>query len=456
MGRYKKYRPERMIQIPLQSGGAMTFAAPSSTRLSQEIATRETAFDFFKTMGYLPNPSETLRKIGREISEYKYLLEDAHVNGCMESRIAGTLSLDWTLDRNGSLSRQYTTIKAILDGWPMSDIMHEILYAVFFGYQPVEVLWESTGGMLLPKAIAPKDPNWFRFNEENELRYLTQENQIEGVPVPNYKFIMPRYRPSYERPYGRPLGSVVYWPVKFRHSGLRFYCAFVEKYGTPWLRAEYPLGAQAARVQEMINMLDTTVQDGIIAHPSEFKVEALKMNDGSSSDIHDKYIQLMNEEISIGILGQTLTTKMDESGGSFAAAKVHGGIRDDIVSEDTKIIEMVYNTLIGWIYELNWPAAGNQPKFQMISPPNPTKDDAQMAVYLEQTGIKYTKEFYQNRFDLLDTEFELKTAAEMAPAIKPVSPEDVSPDDKSGDTATLTHETKDTAGGSAKSNDLED
>jgi hypothetical protein len=140
---------------------------------------------------------------------------------------------------------------------------------------------------------------------------------------------------------------------------------------------------------------------------------------------------------------------MDESGGSFAAAKVHGGIRDDIVAEDSKIVEMVYNTLIGWIYELNWPAAGNQPKFQLISSPNPTKDDAQMAVYLEQTGIKYTKEFYQNRFDLLDTEFELKTAAEMMP-VKP----GVSPDDKSGNTAELTHDTKDTAGGSAKPADF--
>jgi phage gp29-like protein len=255
---------------------------------------------------------------------------------------------------------------------------------------------------------------------------------------------MPRYRPSYERPYGRPLGSVVYWPVKFRHSGLRFFTQFVEKYGTPWLRAEYPLGAQASRVQEMLSMLDTTVQDGIVAHPSEFKVEALKMNDGSSADIHSKYIDMMNEEIAIGILGQTLTTKMSASGGSFAAAKVHATVRDDIVCEDKKLVEMVYNTMISWIYELNWANSDARPTFKMIAAPQPTKDDAQMAVYLGSTGIKFTKEYYQNRFNLLDTEFELAPVMAAGPGLpgESVAEKTVPPDTGS---EIAQHEATDTA-----------
>ena len=260
---------------------------------------------------------------------------------------------------------------------------------------------------------------------------------VTGEPVPNYKFIIPRFRPSYERPYGRPLGSTIYWPVKFRHSGLRFYTQFVERFGTPWLRAEYPLGTQQARVQEMLSMLDNTVQDGIIAHPSEFKIEALKMNDGSSADIHDKYIQLMNEEIAIAILGQTLTTKMDAKGGSFAAAKVHATVRDDIVNEDKKLVEMVFNTLISWIYELNWKETDARPKFQMVADPQPTLDDANAAVSLSQTGIKFTKEYYQNRFNLLDSEFDLAPVPMAGPGTG------VTPDD-TGSTA-LTHEATDTA-----------
>ena len=151
MGRYKMFRPQRIIQMPLQSGGSMDFYEPdklisenlnTKAMMTNELAIRETAWNYYRVLGFLPNPSETLRKLAKDIAEYKYLLEDSHVNGCMESRLAGTLTLKWTLDRDDSATRQYQAIKSILDGWPMTDIMHEILYAVFFGYQPCEVIWE--------------------------------------------------------------------------------------------------------------------------------------------------------------------------------------------------------------------------------------------------------------------------------------------------------------------------
>ena len=451
MGRYKKFYPNRLVKMPLASGGTMDFYEPdnllseqlnSKKMLTQEVAIRETAWNYYRVLGYLPNPSETLRKLGKDIAEYKYLLEDSHVNGCLSSRKAGTLSLNWSLDRNDCQTRQYQTIKAIMDNWPMNDISSEILNAVFFGYQPVEVIWEKVGGIILPKELVPKDPDWFRFSDVNETRYLTKRNMVTGEPIPNFKFILARYRPSYERPYGRPLGSVVYWPVKFRHSGLRFWTSFCEKFGQPWIKAEYPLGTQASRVHEMLAMLDNTIQDGVVAYPSEFKVEALKMNDTASADIFKNYIDQMNEEISIGILGQTLTTKMSKEGGSFAAAKVHATVRDDIVNEDKSIVEQVYNTLISWIYELNWSGSESRPKFKLVSAPTPTKDDAQAAVFLRQTGISFTKEYYQNRFNLLDTEFDLAPVP-MAGLGGSMGVEE--PADAEALTAGLGHETRDTA-----------
>lgn len=385
-----------------------------------------------------------MRRLGKDVSEYKYLLEDSHVNGCMSSRKAGTLSLNWSLDRNESQTRQYQTLKSIFDNLPMNDISSEILNAIFFGYQPVEIIWEKIGGLILPKDIVPKDPDWFRFSDVNETRYLTKRNMVTGEPIPNYKFIMARYRPSYERPYGRPLGSVVYWPVKFRHTGLRFWTSFCEKYGMPWVKASYPLGTQAVRVQEMISMIESTIQDGIVAYPTEFNVEALKMNDTASSDIFEKYVAEMNQEISIGILGQTLTTTVGKEGGALATAKVHATVRDDIVNEDKSIVEAVYNTLISWIYELNWSGSESRPKFKLVAAPQPTKDDAQAAVYLRQTGIKFTKEYYQNRFNLLDTEFDLAPVPVAGPGMGGMTGAEEPPDAESA-TSGLTHEARDTA-----------
>jgi phage gp29-like protein len=465
MGRNKMFRPQRFVKMPLASGGSMNFYEPdqllseqvnSKAMLKQEIAIRETAWSYYRVLGFLPNPSETLRKLNKDIAEYKYLLEDSHVNGCLESRFAGTLSLKWTLDRNNCAVRQYQTINAILTGMPMMEILHEILYSVFFGYLPIEIIWEKVGGNLLPKEIAPKDCDWFRFSDLNEGRYLTKRNMVTGEPIPNYKFIMARFRASYERPYGRPLGSVVYWPVKFRHAGLRFWTEFAEKFGQPWIKAEYPLGTQAARVMEMLDMLDKTVQDGVVAYPSEFKIETVDVNKTASGDIFNQFVEHMNEEIAIGILGQTLTTKAPASGaGSFALGKVHEHVRGDIVNGDKQIIENVFNTLISWIYELNYASSDIRPVFKMIDTPAPTVDDAQMAQYLTQCGVKFTPNYFQNRFNMIpDDEFTVGPAQGSVDAGLMMSTDSsgnhpfvAGADTKSmdNDVSMMTHESRDTA-----------
>jgi phage gp29-like protein len=419
MGRYKKFMPGRIATSALASGGTMSFYEPDALlsqqmspkkALTTDIAIRETAWNYYRVLGFLPNPSETLRKLSKDIAEYKYLLEDAHISGVFGSRKAGTLCQGWELNQNNANDKQYKTIKALFDAWPVYDIMSEALNCIFFGYQPVEVLWERVNGMILPKEAAPKDPDWFRFSDLNELRYLTKRNMVTGEPVPNYKFLLPRFRPSYERPYGRPLGSTVYWYAKMIHAGFRFFTQFVEKFGQPWVMAKYPLGTQKARVQELLNMLDTTVQDGVTAYPSEWEVEALDVNKTSSSVIFKDFIELCKEQISIAMLGQNLTTQV--SGGSFAASKTHGEIRTDIVAEDTRIMENMFDTLISWIYELNFGESDNKPEFKLTQKPAPSVEDGQLAVSLFQTGITFTKEYYQNRFNLLDSEFDLNAAAD--------------------------------------------
>lgn len=448
MGRYNKFYPmPRRTSMALQSGGSVSFYEPdqllsenlnTKQMLGTEIAIRETAWNYYRVLGYLPNPSETLRKLGKDIAEYKYLMEDSHVVGCMNSRKAGTLSLKWTLDQNNADKKMYETLNSIFKNWPMSDIIAEMLNATFFGYQPAEVIWERNKGQWLPKEFVPKDVDWFRWSDINELRYLTKRNMVTGEPVPNYKFVVARYHASYERPYGRPLGSSVYWPVKFRHSGLRFWTEFCEKFGQPWLKASYPLGTQQVRIQEMMSMIQDTIRDGIVAFPSEFGVESMKMNDASSADIFQKFISEMNEEISIAILGQTLTTSTSKSGGgAYALGKVHAGIRKDIVDEDRITIERVFNTLISWVNELNWKSP-NVPVFTMVPAPMPTKEDADMAASMVQAGFVPTTEFWKNRFGMLPEEFTIGPIPNQMQKVQ-------GPDVNTAEESNLTHEANDPA-----------
>ncbi len=425
MARLRTYRPQRQIQLPMSDGSLtptnyyepdqlLSEQLDNKDLLLNELGIRETSWNYYRVLGFLPNPDETLRAIGKDIAEYKYLLTNPFVNGCMSSRKAGTLSLDWDIDQGKCPDKYFKIIQQIWNSWDIEGIIDELLYASFFGYQPAEVVWmkDRINGQscIIPKSFVPKDPDWFRFSDTNELRYLTKRNMVTGEPVPQYKFIVARYHPSYERPYGRPLASTIYWPVKFVNSGFRFFTIFTEKYGMPWISMKYPLGTQAQRLQQAIDMLKNSAQDAVVATPDAFATELLNMSDKASADNYKTYIDLNHEVISISILGQNLTTKV--AGGSYAAAKIHGDVRQDIIMGDKHMIELAFNTLIKWVFELNWPTV-LRPLFRLIAEPKPTVQDGQMSLYLAQTaqlGL-FTAEYYKNRFGLLDEEIDLANVA---------------------------------------------
>lgn len=451
MGRYNRYRPQ--AKWALSDGDSVNFYEPDQLLSQQmspkslmktEVAIRETAWNYYRVLGYLPNPSETLRKLGKDIGEYKYLLEDAHVNGVFSSRKAGSLSLNWILDRNDIPVRQYQTIKSLLDNWPVYDIMQEMLNCVWFGYQPLEVVWEKVGGMILPKEFTPKDPDWFRFSDINEARYLTKRNMVTGEPIPPFKFIMAKYRPSYERPYGRPVASTCYWACKMRHAGFRFFTQFVEKYGQPWVMAKYPLGTQQARVQEMLDMVTDCIQDGVVAFPKEFETESLDVNKTSSAEIFKMFIDICNREIAISLLGQELTTSTTGNG-SYALGKVHHAVREDIVAEDKRIIENAFCTLISWIYEMNW-KTDTQPVFKLVEEPEISKDESEIAKNLFSIGVKFKKEYFQSHFQLSESEFDVGEAPVPA-GIGGISPSNAVEDQPKGSANVIraTHDVNDPA-----------
>lgn len=415
-----------------------------------EIAIRETAWDYYRVLGFLPNPEKILRKLGKDVEVYDELLSDSRVKAAFNSRRAGTLSLKWDIEQGKSPIRQYKLIRSIFDSFPIYDILSETLKCDFYGYQPLEVLWKKIGTQVLPEQIVPKTQRWFRYSDINELRYLTKRNMITGEPIPEYKFIVARHHPSYDNPYGESLGAVCYWPVKFRHAGFKFYMQFVEKYAMPWVLGTYPLGTRKERVQEMLQMLDETIQDGVIVSPEEMKITSMDMSQKTAGQNYNQFIDVCNTEITMAILGQNLTSEV--KGGSYAAAKIHGTIRKDLVDEDIRVCEYVMNTLIDWIFDLNFGGESDaRPKFKMIPAPQPTKEDADMAFAMYQSGVRFTDEYWMNRFGLIDEEFNVQEPSLQEGAI-PIDPNKQPPVEPGANGGTDTkgihqalHESKDPA-----------
>lgn len=383
--------------------------------LTEEIATRKVAIDFYSLGLYLPNPDPVLKKQGKDIAVYKELLTDSHVGGCITSRKAGVKALEWSIDRGKAKSRQAKLIEDVFKDLDIDSITSEILNAPLFGYQVLEVIWQKVGNYILPKKIIGKPHRWFVFGEDNTLRLRTKDNTY-GKPVPERKFLLVQHEADYENPYGFPALSRCFWPVTFKKGGLKFWVLFTEKYGMPFLIGKQPRGTGQQETERFADQLESMVQDAIAVIPDDSSVEILKSESRASSDIYNTLITYCDTQISITLLGQNLTTQV--ASGSYAATSSHMQVRKDVTDSDKKLCEKTFNKLIHWIFELNFDDS-EPPVFTMWEQEDVDKDlaerDEKVTISLEKSGLKLTKKYYQKNYGFEDEDIEeINSSAEFA------------------------------------------
>ncbi len=376
----------------------VTFQAPTR-QLRDHIATRKRSlFWFGSDFGYLPNPDPVLKKQGKDISVYRNLLADPHVGAAVESRKSAVLSLEARIERGKAPARRARLIERAFDSLDLYNVISEILDAPLFGYQPLEVIWKRTGGFWLPADVVGKPPEWFAFDEENRLRFRTRDNYT-GEPVPERKFLLPRHHPSYANPYGVPALSRCFWPVTFKRGGMKFWAMFTEKYGMPFLVGRHPRGASEGEIDDMADVLARMIQDAVAVIPDDSTVEVLEARKTSSAEIYEKLLHFTNAEVSKAILGQTLSTEVQDKG-SFAAAKAHLEVRKDVIDQDKRLVEATLNELIRWIYELNFGTTDDMPAFKMFEEEEVDLVRAQRDKILVDMGIPLTRKYALKHYNL--------------------------------------------------------
>src|SRR5574344_2572270 len=373
-------------------------------KLSEEIATRKRSINFYSLGTYLPDPDIVLRKQGKDVRIYKELLCDPHVFACVQSRKAGVLSLEWELNRGVDKDKNAELVEKLLKKLNLNKIINDVLDAALFGFTPIEVIWGKVGNYILPVELKAKPPEWFCFDDENQLKFRTKEHYY-GEELPPKKFLCPQSNPSYENPYGERTLSRLFWPVTFKKGGLKFWVIFTEKYGVPNLVGKHPRGASKEETDKLADLLEDMVQDAVAVIPDDSSVEIQEANKSSSAEIFEKLIDKMNAEISKAILGQTLTTEIGANG-SYAASNTHFAVRQDIIDSDRKLVEKTINQLIQWICDINF-ANQDVPVFEMYQEEDVDLTLAQRDKIISECGVKFTKEYFIKTFGYEDEDFEI-------------------------------------------------
>lgn len=378
--------------------------ANSKKSLSDEIATRQRSLNFYSLCNILPDPDIVLRKQGKDIKIYRELLCDPHVTACVQSRKAGVLSLEWEIARGINKDKNIELLSNLLKKLDIYKLINDILDSVLWGFQPIEVIWEKSGNLILPTELKAKPTDWFCYDADNNLRFKTKQNYF-GELLPPKKFLCPQYNASYDNPYGDRILSKVFWQVVFKKGGLKFWTIFTEKYGMPHIIGKHPRGASQEETNALADMLERMVQDAIAVIPDDSSVELKEANKSSSAEIYEKLIDKMNAEISKAIIGQTLTTEIGNTG-SYAASNTHFQVRQDIIDSDKRLVEKTINQLLRWIYELNF-STEIVPEFELYEEEDIDLDLAQRDKTLSESGVKFTKKYFIKNYGLDEEDFDI-------------------------------------------------
>ncbi len=354
--------------------------------LGTEIATRTTDPNFYGTLHFLPNPDTILRKMGKSQEVFDAIIQDAHVIGELRPMRANIITKNWRILPGGDKPddmRAFELAQSVFNrppvpatesspgmGW--TDVFWNMQQAILRGQRIHEVVWGLQDGLQVPVSLIDRPNRRFVYGLNNELRLLTREQMIEGVPVDNYKFLVARHMPSFDNPYGVALLSSCFWPYTFKHNGFRYFTKFCEKYGLPWAVGKYPAGTSQAQIDELADSLARMVEDAVAAIPDAGSVELIETGTTASTLPQERLIQICNAEMSKAINSQTLATEINGQG-SRAAAETHRGREQENGAADQKLIESPCNQLLIWMTELNFAGAA-APKFEFYDEAEARKD----------------------------------------------------------------------------------
>ena len=305
----------------------------------------------------------TTRSGGQGLRVYDEIARDPLVGALLQKRYAAVVSRPWTVEPAsvGRADRKAAElVQRVLGGdWGLryDRICYEQLDAILKGYSVGEVMWKVTQeGFFVPDDVKPKDPRRFVFNDQQQLRLLTFQDMFLGEELPQKKFLVHQFGDKVGDPYGLGLGNRLFWPVFFKRQGTQFWLTFAEKFGSPTVVGKYPVGMLDAEQDKLFRIISDISQRSAVAIPDEAKLELLEASRTGSAG-YGELVRYMDEQITVAVLGETLTTSI-KGGGSRAASQTHDDVREQLADFDADLLCAAHQAqLISWIVELNCPGA---------------------------------------------------------------------------------------------------
>ncbi len=218
----------------------------------------------------------------------------------------------------------------------MEDELFDLLDAISKGYGAAEIIWDMSERQWLPKRLEWRLPRWFDFDRDTGARLMRRNDDGGWTELEPYKFVAHLSKAKSGLPIRGGLARAAAWGWLFKNYTIKDWARFVEAYGQPMRVGKFHRGASAEDKQVLYKAVTNVAADAAAIIPEEMMIEFVDDTTvRGRSEIYRDLVGYIDTQISIAVLGQTLTTQEGDSG-SYALGQVHNLVRRDIERSDAR------------------------------------------------------------------------------------------------------------------------
>jgi len=307
----------------------------------------------------LSSVDPALSEKGIGFGQFEQIARNPQVRSCMQQRIRAVTSRRLLVapgsDHPDSAALaeftrhqlEQVSSRTDLPGKSFDAICEKMLWGIFYGFSVAEAIWQREGNLTILADIRVRNRRRFTFDPLPKL--ITLENPT-GETLPDRKFWWFCYGgDNDDNLAGCGLANWLYLPNLIQNQGLKFWLAFLERFGAPARLVKYPAGTSKEDQDALLEAAYALGSESAAVIPQEVVLELLETSKGSAS--YQEIFEQMNALISKIILSQTMTT---DSGSSLSQSQVHLIVRQEVTDSDCDLLhDSLNSSLIRWLWEFN-------------------------------------------------------------------------------------------------------
>jgi phage gp29-like protein len=260
---------------------------------------------------------------------------DGHLFSQLQTRKLALAGLEWRVepaDSSAEAKRLAEEFEVVWKNLDTHALLMDLSDAVAKGVSKVQVTWSKDSGTWLP-AFEHIEAYKLSYQVDTKRFAVRTLNAPQGELLPYGAEVEHRFKARSGSPVRAGLMRTIAWWFLFKHFGIKDWASFAELFGIPFRLGKYDPSTGSDERDALERAVRSLGSDGAGVISKDTEIEIISVATSGSTDVFEKFYEICNREMSLTVLGQTLTSNEGNSG-TQALGKVHERVRLDLVKAD--------------------------------------------------------------------------------------------------------------------------